>query len=274
MPPSKISVWQFQGVTLERRDNPTGQALRLPRHSHHEYQIVVSEHLATQYFYRGVNHLAGPGSLVILHPEEVHSAQGREDNSPFVPLRTMLVPSDFFHTIMTDVTAKTANPPFFAKPVVSEPQIVMRFLHLHQTLEHNSTALEKDVLLLATFAQLVAEYAATRPHIRFGGNERGSVRRVRDYLELKYAENISLAHLANIAGLSPYYLCRVFSQEIGLPPQVYQAQVRVERAKAMLAQGMPIAETALLTGFADQSHFTRQFRKSVGVTPARYVRLL
>jgi AraC-like DNA-binding protein len=57
-----------------------------------------------------------------------------------------------------------------------------------------------------------------------------------------------------------------------LPPHAFQLQLRVDRAKTLLARGLDIAAVAQRTGFADQSHFTRVFRRSVGVTPGRFPR--
>ena len=274
MSPSRIRTWQFRGITLEMRDNPTGRTSRLPRHSHPEYQIIVSQHLTTRYVYRGASHLAASGSLVILNPHEVHSAQGCEDAKPLVPLRTLLVPPEFFLRVAAETKSSAMEPPFFPKPVVTESGLVSRFLHLHRALAEPTALLEQDARLLYAFAHLSSHYAADRPRWQKTGREREAVRRVRECLEDRFSEDVPLASLADLTGFSPFYLCRVFSQEVGLPPQTYQMQVRVARSKALLIAGRSIGEAALMTGFADQSHFTRQFRKCVGVTPGRYVRHL
>ncbi len=96
------------------------------------------------------------------------------------------------------------------------------------------------------------------------------MRLAREYLEDNRAENVSLARLAQVASLSPYHLNRVFSREVGLPPHRYQVQVRVDRAKALLAAGTPIKDVVAETGFADHSHLTRHFKRLVGVPPSMY----
>ncbi|HYM70106.1 MAG TPA: helix-turn-helix transcriptional regulator, partial [bacterium] len=67
------------------------------------------------------------------------------------------------------------------------------------------------------------------------------------------------------------HLCRTFHREVGLPPHAYQTQVRVERARSLLRNGVPIAEAAAAVGFYDQAHLTRQFKRVIGVTPGQYV---
>jgi transcriptional regulator GlxA family with amidase domain len=83
----------------------------------------------------------------------------------------------------------------------------------------------------------------------------------------RFTENISLEQLAALVNLSPYRLNRVFSQEVGVPPHAFLNQVRVWRAKAQLAKGMAIAQVAVETGFYDQAHLTRHFKRLLGYTP-------
>ena len=80
----------------------------------------------------------------------------------------------------------------------------------------------------------------------------------------------ALADLAADAGLSRYQLLRAFRAEVGMPPYAWLAQHRVARARVLLEHGRRPAEAATLTGFADQAHLTRWFRRVVGVTPGMY----
>jgi AraC-like DNA-binding protein len=82
---------------------------------------------------------------------------------------------------------------------------------------------------------------------------------------------VTLRALARFAGLSAFHLCRVFREAVGMPPHAYQTQIRVRRAKSLLAAGVPIARAAAEAGFYDQSHLTRHFKRIVGLTPGRYV---
>jgi AraC-like DNA-binding protein len=107
------------------------------------------------------------------------------------------------------------------------------------------------------------------------GPEHRAVKRAREYLEALRSENVSLERLAQEAGLSPFHLCRVFRQSIGLPPHAYQslirALIRARFAKTLLAKGLPISQAAVEVGFFDQAHLTRQFKRIFGVTPGQYM---
>ncbi len=99
-----------------------------------------------------------------------------------------------------------------------------------------------------------------------------AVMAARDYLRRRVHEAITLEELARISRMSRFHLVRAFAAHIGLPPHAYQTRVRLERAMALLRAGIRPGEVANLTGFADQSHLTRHFRRIVGVTPGEYAK--
>ena len=104
-----------------------------------------------------------------------------------------------------------------------------------------------------------------------GGLPPGAMRRVREHVETHLSENIDLAALAAIAGLSLYHFARAFKQSAGVTPHHYLVQRRVERAQEMLARtSLSLSEIAFATGFSDQSHFARHFRQMLGVTPGQF----
>ncbi len=273
MPGSMVETYQFQSLNVELRHNPSGLGCALPPHFHAEYQIILTQHTVEEYQYRGAAHTAHNGCLVILHPGEVHSARGLQDLQPFQPLRTMFARPDIFQMVMEkniSAAQRSSTSPFFAAPVLKESHVFSQFRHLHQALESSVSTLEKEVRMLNSFALLYNHHSRTVYPQRSLKPERASITRAREYLEDNYAHDVSLDRLSLIAGLSPFYLCRIFRDEVGLPPHVYQTQVRLARAKTLLALGKSIGEVAADTGFADQSHFTRQFRRVTGVTPGHY----
>lgn len=82
--------------------------------------------------------------------------------------------------------------------------------------------------------------------------------------------SLSLEELADIGGLSPFQFLRRFSRATGLTPHAYLVQRRLQKARRLIADGMALAEVAAASGFADQSHMTRLFVRSYGLTPGRY----
>jgi AraC family transcriptional regulator len=95
------------------------------------------------------------------------------------------------------------------------------------------------------------------------------------YIEEHLAEPISLATLAGLVRLSPYYFCRSFKQSLGMPPHRYHMSRRIERAKMLLAEGKhSVTEIGLTLGYRDASAFTSAFRRITGVTPSEYRRTM
>lgn len=97
------------------------------------------------------------------------------------------------------------------------------------------------------------------------------LRRVVDFMESHGDKPITLADLAQTAGLSRMHFAAQFRQATGLRPHEYLLRRRIEKAKVMLAtSSVPIAEVALTVGFSSQSHFTGVFKRLTDVTPLRW----
>lgn len=98
----------------------------------------------------------------------------------------------------------------------------------------------------------------------------GAVARAQDLLRRRFNETVTLDELVNVSGLSRFHLVRAFGDRVGLTPHAYQIRLRIERAMALLREGLQPGAIASLVGFADQSHLTRHFRRTLRVTPGRY----
>lgn len=108
-----------------------------------------------------------------------------------------------------------------------------------------------------------------------GGLAAWQQRTVSAYIEEHLAEQISLATLAQLVRLSPYYFCRAFKQSLGIPPHRYHSNRRIERAKVLLAQGKPsVTDIGFTLGYSQTSSFTAAFRNTTGHTPTAYRRSL
>jgi AraC family transcriptional regulator len=91
------------------------------------------------------------------------------------------------------------------------------------------------------------------------------------YIDEHLHAALSLRDLAAVAHLSPYYFARRFKESTGLSPHRYIIARRIERAKQLLRdEELTLAQVAARTGFWDQGHFSRHFKRLVGVTPRRF----
>jgi len=238
-----------------------------PRHWHEEYQLVVHTGGYGALQYRGASWANPPGSLNLVEPGEVHS------NTAGAPRGCDFLKLDFDPSLFAAMAREVSRAdalPAFAQPTIFEPVTVRQYIRLHRTLANGADRIEQQSEFLAFLATLLQRHTRQRVALRQAGREVRAVRQVRDFLTDNYREKINLAQLSELTGLSPFHLTRVFAREIGMPPHAFLNQVRVSRAKAMLRNGVPISRVAMETGFADQSHFTRTFRRLVRVPPGVY----
>jgi len=112
-----------------------------------------------------------------------------------------------------------------------------------------------------------------RDEARPGGLSRAQVGRLDQYVDQHLDRSISLDELAGVVQLSAFHFARKFRAAYGCPPYAYVLTKRVARAQAQLANpAVPLKAIAAACGFSDQSHMTRLFRRTLGVTPAEYRR--
>lgn len=129
-----------------------------------------------------------------------------------------------------------------------------------------------DNTLLSIVAMLVLESGKPPPKLdRRGGLAPWQVRRVTDMMAQADDTAISLVTMADAVGLSTYHFCRAFKHTTGHPPHRYQTHLRLNRAKALLANTqLSILEVALSVGYDSQQGLARLFRRELGVTPSQY----
>ncbi|MEL6604591.1 MAG: AraC family transcriptional regulator [Cyanobacteria bacterium J06614_10] len=240
------------------------------RHAHEGFGIAVVEAGVMEFEYRGETHAAPAGSIVVTHPGEVHTGQAALEMG--WTYRTLLPAIDWLQQAADGLAERRTALPYFSAPVIHDKQLNQQLIGLHLTLEKSPSPLERESRFLWGMAKLVDNYSSDRPVAKPVGKEQKAVQHIRDYLTAHHSDNISLNDLANLVQLKPLRLLRVFRKQVGLPPHAYLNQVRIRQAKRLLIDGWSISAAAVETGFTDQSHLHRHFKKMVGITPGQYVR--
>jgi AraC-like DNA-binding protein len=253
-------------------------------HVHDGFSIGVCLEGLEMIRYRGRRHYAAPGSVVILPPGEAHTG-GPSGGANFV--YRVMYPSV---ELLAD---RAARPPRFPEPVVMDPALATELRRAHAALSRaargsgprpaelagtelagtelaGTEPLETESQLCWLFGELVRRHAASAGPTDVLPGTGLVARRVMDRLADQLTGPPALADLAADAGLSRYQLLRSFRAEVGMPPYAWLAQHRVARARVLLEHGHRPADAAMLTGFADQAHLTRWFRRVVGITPGAY----
>ncbi|WP_049566693.1 AraC family transcriptional regulator [Streptomyces sp. SBT349] len=228
-------------------------------HAHEEFAIGVCTAGRERIRYRGADHVAGPGSIVVLEPGETHT--GGSAGPEGYAYRVLYPPAAL-------VAEGVGVPPHFPEPIVGDPALATALARAHRA----ATApdrLAAESGLLHLLAVLAVRHAGARP-VRPVPEAERVAHAVRDRLADQLCTPPTLAELAADLGLSRFQVLRAFRDSTGMPPYAWLAQHRVGRARALLDAGRRPAEAAAATGFADQAHLTRWFKRVLGVTPGAY----
>lgn len=241
------------------------------RHTHEVFTVGVVQQGAAAFWNRGAEHVAPDGSVMLINPDEVNTGHSFLA-AGYVHL--VLYPSaEQLRQVAAEVTGRDMPPPYFPQSVAQAPEVAARLTLAHQVLIHPAaTRLRQDEALQGALATLVTQLSDARLRPARVGQERGAVRLARAYLEAHACDAVSLEDLARLTGLSGFHLIRVFRQATGLPPHAYQVQARIRGAQVWLRAGWALAQVAAASGFSDQSAFSNQFKRHVGLTPGQYVR--
>jgi AraC family transcriptional regulator len=95
--------------------------------------------------------------------------------------------------------------------------------------------------------------------------------RAQEYVHEHRFDRLTISDIAQVAGVHPAHLTRAFRQQLGSSVATYVRQLRLKWAADQLTAGStPLCDVALQAGFADQSHFTRVFKRYSGMTPGQY----
>lgn len=263
----QINVWRPEDAPGIELRSGFAVTAPYPRHWHEEYQLCLIQSGGGELFYRGAHHDTPSASLFVVHPGEVHSNRTEVGCS----FRSLYIAPELIRRTCSEVAGRpAAGLPFFPAPLIYDPEVIRPYLSVFSSWETAGTTLKRESSLTETLALLVGRHAEERAAMRPPGREHAAVGRAREYLAEHYARNVSLSELARVANLSPFHLTRVFTREVGMPPHAFQTQVRVARAKRLIRAGLPLSDVAAATGFADQSHFIRHFKRLMKVTPGAY----
>lgn len=246
------------------------------RHSHETYSLGVTESGAQGFTCRGAGHVSTAGLVMAFNPDDPHDGHAATGNG--FTYRMIHMAPDLLTDLLADRTGAPPAMPLFAAPVIADPALAGAVRRLHRLLTGPASSLERSERPAAV-AALAARHAtgprqADRPHPRpaglTAGDQARAADRIRSFLSGEYAAQATLADLAEVAGCSRFAAYRAFRGRFGLSPSDYQRQLRLRAARRALTGGTAVADVAAATGFADQAHLTRWFRRCYGITPGAY----
>lgn len=209
----------------------------------------------------GVRHELGVGDALLVAPR---TALVLTQADPAVRFLAVLVPRSAVMGAVLDLSggAVTAIPRL---PPLRDAELDAAFLQFYLAITRSEARARPAWFTLLGTLVRTALIRQTEPR-----RCPPSVRRARDYLHDRPGELVTLDQVAHGLGVSKYHLARVFRSAVGLPIQRYHRCLRAEQARLLIDRGSSASQAAVAAGFFDQSHFSRVFKQTFGVSPGTY----
>ncbi|TEA79470.1 AraC family transcriptional regulator [Allopusillimonas ginsengisoli] len=258
----RIARCEMKGVEAVAADT----AHAFGRHTHDQYGMGVILRGAQKSLSGRGTVEAKAGDIITVNPGEVHDGtplgeSGREWQMLYFDPATLA-------DAIEDLTGGATGNAELAHPAMCDPVSAARFVSLFRAVtdpQGGYSELEAHENLLLLLARLIDTDHRRQVH----GAPKG-IELARTRIDDDPSPPISLHELAAISGISQFQLVRGFSKVTGMTPHAYLMQRRLQKARRLIAAGVALADAALASGFADQSHMTRLFVRTYGMSPGLY----
>jgi AraC-like DNA-binding protein len=234
-----------------------------PKHAHDTWTILILDGGGISFSMERRDRAVSGAVVTLIPPGVVHD--GRP--APGVP--------DGFHKRNLYLDATFLPPDLTGRAVdrtnLDDVPLRRTISAIHDGLlrgDHPMHAEERLALVADRIGEHLRAGAPAEPRLP----RRGRADQLRDLLDLHATEPYLLRDAATELGASVSSLVRGFRERFDLSPHAYLVGRRIEHARRLLLSGVAPAEAAVLSGFHDQAHLTRHFRRHVATTPGRYAR--
>ena len=262
-------VWKAPGADGVLLFRAQFQRFSYTKHTHSEFAIGIVEDGSPTCFHKGGLHIVPAGSIITLNPDEIHTGEPTTNKS--YNYRMAYIPLEVVEELLHAVYGREGLVAYFRNIVTFDTMLSQRLLFAFQLLEQQSSnLLQTQIAFFQAITDLFYRHGQPNfPPRRIPSHPAG-MRKACDFIHAMAPNDISLDDMAEIVGMSRFHFLRLFRAETGFSPYAYLIQRRVEIAKELIRDGHSLAQAALEAGFADQSHMTRRFKVTYGVTPGQY----
>ncbi|MGW2491258.1 AraC family transcriptional regulator [Streptomyces sp. NPDC001606] len=257
----EVSAWRprVPGVTEVFHARFTEYAY--PMHVHDAWTLLIVDDGAVRYDLDRHEHGTPHDTVTLLPPHVPHNG------SPATPggFRKRVVYLDT-STLGEELIGAAVD-----GPELRDPLLRRRVGQLHTALARPGEELEA-ASRLTLVGERLRDHLRGRPEVPHPRRDPGLARRLRELLDARVVDGVPLEEAARLLHAHPAHLVRAFSGAYGIAPHQYLMSRRIGRARRLLLAGTSPGAAAAATGFYDQAHLTRHFKRLVGVTPGRYGR--
>lgn len=249
--------------------NLSGIVQKFPNHFHEYYVIGFVEGGKRHLWCKGQEYDLIEGNLILFNPRDNHFCA--PSDGEILDYRAVNISQDVMYKAAKEITGQDYIL-HFTQNVVYQSDITQSIRDLYNAILRHAPRLEKEEAFFFLLEQLLQEYAAPFEEVDISEPNQ-QIKTLCSYMEMHFADNITLDELLSMTNFSKSYLLRSFTKQIGVSPYRYLQAIRLDRAKKFLRQGIAPIDAADMAGFADQSHFTNFFKEFIGLTPKQYQKI-
>ena len=230
-----------------------------PAHTHDTWTLFIVDDGGVQYDLDRHSRRADRSMVSVLPPGIVHD--GRPATSHGFTKRVLY--------LETSVLGEQLRGAAVDEPVIRDATLRARISAIHEILGCVDDALEAETRL-AFIAERVRLSLGDAPRRHDEVRMSDLAEELRSLLDARLFERVTLAETAGVLGVSAAHVARSFTGTFGIAPHAYQVGRRIDVSRRRLLDGEPVAQVAADVGFYDQAHFSRFFKRHVGISPGRY----
>ena len=232
-----------------------------PMHTHESWTLLIVDDGMVRYDLHRHEHGALSRVVTLLPPRVPHN--GRAATSAGFGKRVIYLDLTY---LPASLISRAVD-----QPVLSDPLLRQRIHLLHHVLDQPGEAFEAENRL-ALIAERLHGHLGQHGDPGTPGPGAGVARDLRDLIDARFREKMTLRDASDRVGAHPAHLVRMFSREFGISPHQYMTGRRIDLARRLLLDGLPPSLVAAEAGFYDQSHLSRHFTRVLGTSPGRYAR--
>ncbi|WP_176508939.1 MULTISPECIES: AraC family transcriptional regulator [Pseudomonas] len=240
-------------------------------HWHDSFLVGFTEQGVQQFNCRRVRHQSTAGQVFLLEPGDLHD--GHAPTAEGFTYSTLYLEPSWLDTELRALFEQAPGDslPRFADTLCHDERLAHATALAFQAVHGQELRIVRQTAMDTLLATLTS-HLHWRKRLNPDPRLPLTAQRARDFLHAHFDQDIGLEQVAQACGVDRFRLTRAFKAAFGLAPHAYLVQLRLARARRLLARGQTPAEVAMALGFADQSHLGRWFRRAYRLTPADYRR--
>ncbi len=230
-------------------------------HLHHGYAISIVEKGVLPLCFKEMQVYLKPGEFLLLGPEVPHTFNFTDEMGTCL-YRTVFIKLDkLSESVKSQILNEGSSISQFYNKELWE-----NYLDVQRGVEQGSA---DDATSIVKMSEKILKMM---PNTIYAKNivKSESIKQIKEYIKENYMQLPNIEELASIINISPFYLMKYFKNEVGISPHAYINQLRINKAKEMIDEGVSLLEITYELGFTDQAHFSKTFLKATGVNPKNY----